>query len=93
MISKNKPENFTPKFEIVSCFVQYQDKILLLRRQDHKPQPNTYGVPAGKIDKGETPIQAMQREGKEETQIDLEDAVHTDKLFVYSPSKINSIFD
>jgi hypothetical protein len=23
----------------------------------------------------------------------LEDAVHTDKLFVYSPSKINSIFD
>jgi ADP-ribose pyrophosphatase YjhB (NUDIX family) len=50
MISKNKPENFTPKFEVVSCFVEYKNEILLLLRQDHKPQGNTYGVPAGKID-------------------------------------------
>jgi len=50
MISKHIPENFNPKFEVVSCFVEYEDEILLLRRQDHKPEPNTYGVPAGKID-------------------------------------------
>ncbi len=50
MISRNKPENFTPKFEVVSCFVEYNDEILLLLRQDHKPEGNTYGVPAGKID-------------------------------------------
>ena len=50
MLYKEKPENFTPKFEVVSCFVEYNNKILLLLRQDHKPEPNTYGVPAGKVD-------------------------------------------
>lgn len=85
MISKDKPENFSPKFEVVSCFVEYNNEILLLCRQDHKPQGNTYGVPAGKIDTGETTIQAMQREGKEETQIDLEGAIYIDKLFVRYP--------
>jgi 8-oxo-dGTP pyrophosphatase MutT (NUDIX family) len=85
MISKDKPENFRPEFEVVSCFAQRQDEILLLLRQDHKPQPNTFGVPAGKIAKGETPIQAMQREFREETQIELDDPVYIDKVFVRYP--------
>ncbi len=42
MISKDKLENFTPKFEVVSCFVEYKNEILLLLRQDHKPQHNTW---------------------------------------------------
>ncbi|MEI6774245.1 MAG: hypothetical protein WCL18_05665 [bacterium] len=42
MIFKDKPENFAPKFEVVSCFVEYDNKILLLCRQDHKPEPNTW---------------------------------------------------
>ncbi|MEI6672827.1 MAG: NUDIX hydrolase [bacterium] len=82
MISKNKPDNFTPKFEVVSCFVEYKDEILLLLRQDHKPQPNTYGVPAGKVDPGETLRKAMKREGKQETTINLHGATYIDKLFV-----------
>lgn len=82
MISKNKPDNFTPKFEVVSCFVEYKDEILLLLRQDHKPQPNTYGVPAGKVDPGETIRKAMKREGKQETKINLHGAKYIDKLFV-----------
>lgn len=85
MISKNMPENFTPKFEVVSCFVEYKEEILLLLRQDHKPEPNTYGVPAGKVDVGENPAQAMQREGREETQIDLSNAEYFDKLYVRYP--------
>lgn len=85
MIHKNKPENFNPKFEVVSCFVEYKDEILLLLRQDHKPEPNTYWVPAGKVDAGESLIQAMQREGKEETEIDLADAIYFDKIFVRYP--------
>ncbi len=63
MISRDKPEHFIPKFEVVSCFVEYNDEILLLLRQDYKPEGNTYGVPAGKIDEGETPDKAMKREG------------------------------
>lgn len=85
MISKNKPENFSPKFEVVSCFVEYKEEILLLLRQDHKPEPNTYGVPAGKVNKDETIQKAMKREGKEETQIDLSDAEYFNKLYVRYP--------
>jgi hypothetical protein len=46
MLFIDRPENFQEKFEVVSCFVEYQKDILLLRRQYHKTHPNTYGVPA-----------------------------------------------
>ena len=85
MIYANKPEQFTPKFEVVSCFVECNDEILLLLRQDHKPEPNTYGVPAGKVDEGETPMQAIQREVWEETGIQLTDPTHFEKLYVKYP--------
>lgn len=69
MISKNKPKNFKEKIEVVSCFVEYEMKILLLHRHDQKPQGNTWGVPAGKIDKGEELVAAIVREVKEETSL------------------------
>lgn len=87
MISKNKPENFNPKFEVVSCFVEYQNEILLLLRQDHKPEPNTYGVPAGKVEKWEILRKAMRREGKQETKLNLRGANYIDKVFVRYPEK------
>ena len=85
MLYKEKPENFTPKFEVVSCFVEYKNEILLLLRQDYKPQGNTWWVPAGKVDAGENIYEAMQREGEQETKIDLWDATYIDKLFVRYP--------
>ncbi len=85
MFSKDEPKDFTPKFEVVSCFVEYDNNILLLLRQDHKPQGNTYGVPAGKIDVGETARQAMVREGKEETGIMLDNITYIDKFYVRYP--------
>jgi len=87
MLSLEKPEIFSPKFEIVSCFVQYKDEILLLLRQDHKPEPNTYGVPAGKVDKGidKDIDEAMTREWREETQLDLSDAAYLMKTYVQYP--------
>ena len=56
---------------MVSCFLEYNHKILLLKRQSHKPQPNTYGVPAGKVDKNESKENAILRELFEETGIKL----------------------
>ncbi|MDR0860292.1 MAG: NUDIX hydrolase [Candidatus Peribacteria bacterium] len=73
MLHLTKPENFTPKFEIVSIFLEYQNEIVLLHRQDHKPEPNTHGVPAGKVHHGESKEQAMIRELREETGIQLEE--------------------
>lgn len=67
MIFLEKPDDFKPELEIVSCFLEHDGKILLLHRQDHKPQGNTWGVPAGKIDLGESKDEAMRRELFEET--------------------------
>lgn len=69
MIFKERPLNFESKFEIVSCYVEHNDEILILHRQDHKPEGNTWGLPAGKVDKGEDIKMAMLREMEEETGI------------------------
>lgn len=71
MIAKTKPKDFNPAFEVVSCFLQHGDKILLLHRLPHKSQGDKWGAPAGKIDKWETPRGAMIREIMEETGLTL----------------------
>lgn len=80
--------DFNPIFEVTSCFVEYDGRIVLLLRQDHKPQPNTYGMPAWKIDAWETPIAATLREVREETSIDLkiENLEFISKLYVKYPT-------
>jgi 8-oxo-dGTP pyrophosphatase MutT (NUDIX family) len=67
MIYYKRPGNFSPRFEVVSCFLENAEEFLLLHRPAHKPQGNTWGVPAGKKEVDETPIDAMIRETKEET--------------------------
>jgi 8-oxo-dGTP pyrophosphatase MutT (NUDIX family) len=71
MIYKDKPENFNPKLEAVGCFVQCDGDIILLHRQDHKPQGNTWGIPSGKVDSGENPKITALRETEEETGIKI----------------------
>ena len=69
MIFRDCPDNFNSKFEIVSCYVEHNGDILILHRQDYKPEGDTWGLPAGKIDAEEDKITAMLREIKEETGI------------------------
>lgn len=71
MMYANPPENFNPKFEVVCCHVDCDGKFLMLHRADHKSAGDKWGVPAGKIDPGETPLAAVKRETKEETGIDI----------------------
>lgn len=87
MISKNKPKDFKGKFEVVSCFIEYQSEILLLHRQDSKPQGNTWGVPAGKVDEKENLLSAIAREVKEEVGLFFEPHKFTyfNKFFVRYP--------
>jgi len=61
------PDGFAPIFEVVSCFIEHNSKFVLLHRQDSKSEGNKWGMPAGKIDRGETPIEAILREINEET--------------------------
>jgi 8-oxo-dGTP diphosphatase len=71
MIFIAKPKDFNPRLEAVGCFVQCDGEIILLHRQDHKPQGNTWGIPSGKIDEGEDAKTTMLRELKEETEIKI----------------------
>lgn len=84
MILSQPPVDFKPSFEAVGCFFEGAGKILLLLRQDHKPHGNTWGLPSGKIEAGETAKQAMLRELQQET--GYEDAagllVYVGKVYV-----------
>lgn len=82
MISQQKREGFSPKFEVVSCFLEHDGKILLLQRQLHKPQPGTFGVPAGKVDEGETLEEAIKREIKEELDVTINELTYFTHMFV-----------
>ena len=67
-----EPTNFKPIFEGVSAFCEFEGEIILLLRQDHKSEWNTYWVPAWKIEKWETPIEGLKREIREETWLDVD---------------------
>ncbi len=68
-----KPPNFQPGVEVAACYVEWEGKYLLLKRSLHSPQGNTWGLPAGKLERGETPRQAVFREVHEETGIRLDE--------------------
>ncbi|HRX63689.1 MAG TPA: NUDIX hydrolase [Candidatus Absconditabacterales bacterium] len=86
MLCLVKPDNFIPKFEVVSCFLEYEGKILLLLRQDCKNEPNTYGVPAGKVELNESVDIAVSREIFEETGMKLSDISYFKKVYVKYPT-------
>ena len=65
------PANFNPVMEVAACYVEHQERILLLLRQDHKPQGNTWCLPGGKLDQHDSPLEAVLREVTEETSIKL----------------------
>ncbi|MFH0857068.1 MAG: NUDIX hydrolase [bacterium] len=81
MLYRNRPKNFNPEFEAVGCFCEYDGKILLLLRQDHKPEPNTWGLPGGKLAAGEDIYQGMRRELKEETDLNGEEIKYISKAY------------
>lgn len=56
-----------PPFQVVTCFLQKQNKILALQRARQDIQHNLWGIPGGKLDKGEDPILGLIREIEEET--------------------------
>jgi 8-oxo-dGTP pyrophosphatase MutT (NUDIX family) len=52
---------------IVGCFLEYNNKFVILLRHPHKPAGNTWGLPAGKVEVGEDNETALLRELREET--------------------------
>ena len=87
MLYTTKPENFNPKFIVVSAFLQHRGKILLLKRQNSKPEGNTWGMPAGKVDSKESIYDGVIREIREETGVDInrDDIEYFREFFVRYP--------
>ena len=52
---------------VVGCFLEYDNQFVLLRRHSHKPDGDSWGLPAGKVDPGESDEMAIIREVFEET--------------------------
>lgn len=55
--------------EASGCLLESEEKILLLKRAPEKKGGEKWGLPAGKIEAGETPTDAASRELLEETGI------------------------
>jgi len=62
---------FKPRVEISAVYIEHNENILILHRQNNKSQGNKWGIPGGKVEKNETPLQAAIREVKEETGYDI----------------------
>lgn len=79
-----KPDHFNLKAVLGCCYLHHEDKILLLHRQDTKPEGNTWAIPGGKLHEGENLIDAVIREVFEETGIELdrEKLHHIGKLYI-----------
>ncbi len=84
-----KPDTFNPKAAVVGCcYLHYQDKILLLHRQDQKAEGNHWGIPGGKLREGEPLIDAIIREVFEETgfQLEKEKIHYIGKVYIKVPN-------
>ena len=89
MIFEQEPENFQSEFDLATCFIEHEGEILLLLRQPWETDGSTWGLPAAMVDPGETPMQAVIREIKEEASIDLpvEALQFVKKVFVRKPDR------
>ena len=87
LIFKEKPHDFNPTISVSGCYCEWGDKILLLKRHPNKPQGGTWGVPAGKAEKGESPRMTVIREVQEEIGLDIDssDLIHFGSLYCRFP--------
>jgi 8-oxo-dGTP diphosphatase len=81
------------KKNAVAIIVNDDNKILLLKRADHKEywMPNKWALVGGGIEKGESPEEAVKREIKEETDLDIKKFIKTFSIQRHSDS-IEHIF-
>ncbi len=82
-LHQKKPITFHSKLEVSTVFMEWEDKILLLQRASHKVAPGTWGIPGGKLEGTESPLNGLLREIKEELQLtpSLEKIYYIGKLY------------
>jgi 8-oxo-dGTP pyrophosphatase MutT (NUDIX family) len=71
-IYEQKPEGFSTPIEVAATYVNLNGKILFLKLAHNKPEANSWGVPAGKLEVDELPADGAKRELFEETGISID---------------------
>ena len=66
-----KPKGFFAKISVAACYLEFEGKLLVLKRNPRSHQGGTWGVPAGKVEQNEKPIVSVAREVFEETGIKI----------------------
>lgn len=86
-VFEQKPDDFSPSVEIAAVYVNVTGKLLLLELSPEKQEAGFWGVPAGKLEKGETPLKGARRELLEETGITLPESLFQSlgKLYMRKP--------
>ncbi len=84
-IYKVKPDHFKALLEVSACYIEFEGKILFLQRGRGKPEEKMWGVPAGKIETGETALGGMKRELFEEAGLVLSKIEELEPLLFKSP--------
>lgn len=56
---------------VTAAVILENEKVLLTRRPDHKAQGGLWEFPGGKVDPGESPVEALNREIREELDAEI----------------------
>lgn len=67
MLFTVRPADFVKAIDVVACFLEHDGQFVVLQRAAVESNPHTWGLPAGKVEEGETLAEAMLREVYEET--------------------------
>lgn len=58
----------------ITAIIKYGDKLLIIKRNANEiAHPGKWAIPGGKAERGETVMDALKREVKEEVGLDIED--------------------
>ncbi len=82
-----KPDDFISKVSVSACWIRCDNSYLYVRRREESREPLLWCVPGGKHGSGESAIDAMHREVREETGITVptSNVVDLGHLYVSGP--------